>query len=184
LRGMVCKFCSRNRVDHYNLRKTKMAKTEEFQNVVRWARSAHLSSLINAMVGTCRYPAVIRDELRARLKASGEESFCDLVRTLFQKEHEPKRDVPEPETASKAPGAFLVQLRDHQEFWRWAWSANTFSRGAERMWKKCFDDRLTAWPTEKLTDGELRLIEAFENALRDYKVEKEHDFQAFLNDNE
>jgi hypothetical protein len=177
---MASKSCSRNRAGRFNVRKTNVTKTEEFQNVVRWAKSAHLSSLINAIVGTCRYPAAIRDELRARLKASGEESFCDLVRTLFEKEHEPKRNILEPETASNVPGAFLVQLRDHQEFWRWAWSTSAFSRGAERMWKKCFDDRLTTWPTEKLTDGELRLIEAFENALRDYKLEKEHDFQAFL----
>lgn len=155
-----------------------MIKTSEYEGSVQWAKDAPLATLVDAITENRRYPSVIRDELRARLKPTPGLTVTDLLWSEFMKcvNVHPI----EQKATTDAPGAFLVELRENKDFWRWAMQKGAFLKGAETMWKKCFDPKLTDSPEEALTSGELGLIMAFHNALRDYKTEEEHDFQAFL----
>lgn len=158
-----------------------MSKGQEYQNWVKWAKKAHTYHLINELVGTCRYRAPIREELQLRMRADGCGSLISWIWADFEKRlHETPL---EPQSVNNVPGAFLVQLRENRKFWEWAVAKgmSAFTNGAEPMWKKCFDERLTSTPKNGLTEGELGLIRAFENALRDFNIDNEHDFWVFLN---
>jgi hypothetical protein len=190
---MVFRFFSRNGTRQLNQRSRKMNKTPEYEGTVQWAKDAPLTTLVDAITERRRYPSVIRDELRARLKKTPGLMITDLLWDQFEKAksaQEARREnlvkLEDQEAMQEVPGSFLRFLRESKDFWLWAemGGRTVFSLGAETMWKKCFDPRLTDSPKEKLTDGELRLIETFRNALRDYQIEKEHNFHAFLNDGE
>lgn len=163
-----------------------MIKTKEYQECYQWAKDQTLTVLIDALADNLRYPSVIRDELRSRLKGTPGLTISDLLWHQFLKAMEAQNSrhkLEELESSANPPGLFMIQLRDNRELWRWVDRTNHFILGAEKMWKKCFDERLTTTPKEDLTDGELGLIKAFDKALRDYNIEKNHDFQAFVNDN-
>lgn len=172
-----------------------MNRTREYEEFVEWAKGAPLSMLVDAITGNHRYPSVVRDELRARIKPTPGLTISDLLWDQFVKaksaqeaRSENRRKLMEQNVANDAPGAFLSQLRENKDFWRWAKMSEdrgliskfVFANGAEAMWKKCFDPRLTDSAKDALTGGELGLIATFAHALRDYKIEKEHDFHAFL----
>lgn len=168
-----------------------MIKTKEYQECYQWAKNAPLTELVDAICENRRYPSVIRDELRARLKPTPGHTVSDLLWYQFLKAKaaqdaraENNHKLKELEASVNPPGLFLIQLRDNREFWHWADRTKHFATGAEKMWKKCFDERLTDTPKEDLTEGELGLIKAFDRALRDYSTDKNYDFQAFMNDNE
>jgi hypothetical protein len=167
-----------------------MIKTKEYEGTVQWAKDAPLTVLVDAITENRRYPSAIRDELRARLKATPGLTVSDLLWHQFLKAMEAQNSrrenshkLEDLESSANPPGLFMIQLRDNREFWRWADRKHAFILGAEPMWKKCFDERLTTTPKEDLTDGELGLIKAFDKVLRDYNIDKNNDFQAFLNDN-
>lgn len=88
--------------------------------------------------------------------------------------------------ANETPGAFLVKLRENKDFWRWAVRRGiSDSRiSPDWWWRKCFDERFTNSPNNDLTDNEQSLkktlISTLGHAFREYKLEKDHDFDAFL----
>src|SRR3954452_6983725 len=118
---------SRNGTKQLNQRSRPMNKTPEFIAYVEWAREAPLSMLVDAMTEWPRYPAVIRDELRARLKSTPGLTVSDLLWDQFTKARdaqeariENRRGLKDREVAQDIPGSFLVQLRENKDFWRWA----------------------------------------------------------------